>query len=177
MARKKSGTSAADDARAILNRIRQLVRILRSFEKEAQARFGLGAAQMFIVHVLRQQDRLSLNELAKKTATDQSSVSVAVTRLVDEGYVRREVGRQDRRHVELSLTEKGRALLRGAPPAAQERIMAGVQAMSPDDRAQLMRLLDDVISGVAGEIREAPMLFQDELEPRKRRRAVRPSNR
>lgn len=163
MAVKPRDRAAMDDAKAILNRVRQLVRTLRSFEKQAQSRFGFGAAQMFILHVLQHEENLSLNELADRTATDQSSASLAVGKLVSDGYIRRTPGEEDRRQVRLSLTAKGRALVRKAPPAAQERMMESVRAMRPTDRAQLMALLDDLMSGMlpANDGRP-PMLFQDE---------------
>jgi DNA-binding MarR family transcriptional regulator len=160
--------AAMDDAKAILNRVRQLVRALRTFEKQAQSRFGFGAAQMFILHVLQHEDDLSLNELADRTATDQSSASLAVGKLVAEGYVRRTPSEEDRRQVRLSLTSKGRALVRKAPPAAQERIMESVRAMPPSERAHLMALLDDLMAGMRpAENGRMPMLFQDEDETAK----------
>lgn len=165
MAARRGDRAAMDDAKAILNRVRQLVRALRTFEKQAQARFGFGAAQMFILHVLQHEDDLSLNELADRTATDQSSASLAAGKLVADGYVRRTPSTEDRRQVRLSLTAKGRALVRKAPPVAQERIMESVRAMPPSDRAQLMKLLDNLMAGMlpAGDGR-LPMLFQDEDE-------------
>ena len=169
MATTRRDPAAMDDAKAILNRVRQLVRSLRAFDKQAQTRFGLGAAQMFILHVLQHHDELSMNELADRTATDQSSVSLAVGKLVTEGYVRREVSEEDRRQVRLSLTVKGRALVKRSPPAAQERIMDSVEAMPPADRAQLMALLDRLMAGMTDGDGRPPMLFQDEREPAKRR--------
>jgi DNA-binding MarR family transcriptional regulator len=169
MATPRRDPSAIDDAKAILNRVRQLVRALRAFDKQAQTRFGLGAAQMFILHVLRLHDDLSMNELADRTATDQSSVSLAAGKLVTEGYVRREVSEEDRRQVRLSLTPKGRALVKRSPPAAQERILDSVRAMPKADRAQLMALLDRLMAGMV--VDDSPaMLFQD---PPKRRRPKR----
>lgn len=166
--------SAMDDAKAILNRIRQLVRVLRSFDKQAQARYGFGAAQMFILHVLQSEEDLSLNDLADRTATDQSSASLAVGKLVAEGYVRRATSPEDRRQVRLSLTRKGRALVKRSPPAAQERILASVREMPASERARLMGLLDRLMAGLAPSGGgKAPMLFQDEEpSPRKPRRAV-----
>lgn len=161
--------AAMDDAKAILNRVRQLVRALRTFEKQAQSRFGFGAAQMFILHVLLHEDDISLNELADRTATDQSSASLAVGKLVAEGYVRRTPSEEDRRQVRLSLTSKGRALVRRAPPAAQERIMESVRAMPPSDRAHLMALLDILMAGMLPvENGRMPMLFQDEDDASKK---------
>ena len=164
-------SQAASDAKAILNRIRQLVRALRAFEKETQRRFGLGAAQMFIVHVLGSEDDLSLNELADRTATDQSSASLAVGRLVEDRYVRRTTSTDDRRHVRLSLTAKGRALVRRSPPAAQERILSGVHEMPARERAQLVRLLDKLMLRIDDHPTATPMLFQAGADAR----AVRPA--
>ncbi len=158
-----------NDAKAILNRVRQLVRALRTFDKKAQSRYGLGAAQMFILHVLQHDEELSMNELADRTATDQSSASLAVGKLVTEGYVRRSVSEEDRRQVRLSLTAKGRALVKRSPPAAQDRIMASVHAMSPGDRAQLMALLDRLMAGMAPDDGRTPMLFQEDAEPKRPR--------
>jgi DNA-binding MarR family transcriptional regulator len=139
---------ASEDAKTILNRLRKLVRALRMFDRKAQTRYGLGAAQMFILHVLSQHEDISLNELAAHTATDQSSVSIAVARLVEEGHVKRTISASDRRQVRLSLTAKGRALVRRAPPAAQERIIESAEAMSARERAQLTALLDKLLAGM-----------------------------
>ena len=176
MATKRRDPSAVDDAKAILNRVRQLVRALRAFDKQAQTRFGLGAAQMFILHVLQHHDELSMNELADRTATDQSSVSLAVGKLVTEGYVRRDVSEEDRRQVRLSLTAKGRALVRRSPPAAQDRIMESVEAMPSGERAQLMGLLDKLMAGRPAADDRPPMLFQDEHKPARRPAAPRRSS-
>lgn len=171
MPAKRRNRESVEDAKAILNRIRRLVRVLRTFERQAQSRYGFGAAQMFVLHVLQQEDDLSLNELADRTATDQSSASLAVGKLVSDGYVQRLTSTEDRRQVRLSLTAKGRAIVKRAPPAAQERIMDSVQSMSSSERSRLMTLLDQLIRGMgAGDDAHAPMLFQDEQRARKRGR-------
>ena len=168
MAARRGERAAMEDAGAILNRVRQLVRALRTFEKQAQSRYGLGAAQMFILHILARESELSLNELAQRTATDQSSASLAVGKLVSEGYVRRASSEEDRRQVRLSLTPRGRALVKRSPAAVQERMMESVREMSGAERAQLLRLLEKLMSGMAIEDRP-PMLFQDDAEAPKRK--------
>lgn len=161
---------ATEDGKAILNRLRQLVRALRVFEKDTLRRYGIGAAQMFILHILAEEDELSMNDLADRTATDQSSASLAVTQLVRKGCVRRRVGSEDRRQVLLSLTPKGRRIARRSPPAVQDLILASVASIPAADRGQLMRLLDKLMSGMGVEKGRAPMLFQDPPRPRRRPR-------
>ena len=171
MSVSRKNRSADEDAKAILNRIRQLVRNLRVFDKEAQAQYGLGAAKMFILHALSQNADISLGELAERTATDQSSVSLAVGKLVETGHVRRIPSEEDRRQVRLSLTPVGRAVVRRSPPAAQERILESVQAMPAKQRATLLMLLERLIEGMgAAEPGPPPMLFEDGEPPKRRRR-------
>jgi DNA-binding MarR family transcriptional regulator len=126
---------------------------------------------MFILHVLSHDDEISLNELADRTAVDQSSASLAVGKLVETGHVRRTVSPEDRRQVRLALTPKGKAVVRRSPPAAQERILESVQSMPARDRAHLMVLLDQLMAGMGGPAAgPAPMLFEDDARTKRRKR-------
>lgn len=152
----------SDEGKRILNNIRRLVRALRLFDREAKSKFGLSAAQMFVLHALDgEEEPLSLNELAERTATDQSSSSVVVQKLVEAGYVTRTQRKEDRRHIELRLTPKGRTLARRAPAPAQEKILASVEALSRADRTKLADLLDAFVDGMDAGTERPPMLFED----------------
>ena len=160
---------ADDDGMRILNSIRQLVRALRLFDREAQSKYGVTAAQMFVLHAIDQDEGLSLNALAARTATDQSSASVVVQRLVEAGYVLRTAVPSDRRRIELRLTPRGRAIMRKAPPPAQQKILETVAAMPPRDRKELAVLLETFVQefGVRG--KKAPMLFEEDQAPKRAR--------
>src|SRR5882762_3561794 len=101
--------SAMTDSQRILDSIRRLVRLLRVSDRQAQAELGVSGAQLFVLRELGRTPALSLNELASRTLTDQSSVSVVVTRLVEAGLVSRERARDDARRLVLGLTRAGRA--------------------------------------------------------------------
>jgi DNA-binding MarR family transcriptional regulator len=117
----------------------------------------------------RRSRRLSLNALAERTATDQSSASVVVQRLVDGGYVTRTAKKEDRRHIELRLTANGRTVIRKSPPPAQQKILAAVESMSARDRKQLAALLESFVEEFGVPTRKVPMLFEDEAPKRTRR--------
>lgn len=167
MATRTQSPNTPDEARRILNSIRQLVRALRLFDREAQSKHGISAAQMFVMHALEKEDGLSLNELAERTATDQSSASVVVQRLVDAGYVTRTQRKDDRRHVELRVTAKGRAVTRRAKPPAQQKILAAVDEMPARDRKAFAKLLEEFVDHFGVEKGKVPMLFED--APRRKR--------
>jgi len=160
---------AADEGTRILNSIRQLVRALRLFDRQAQSRYGVTAAQMFVLHAIDQEEGLSLNELAARTATDQSSASVVVQRLVESGHVLRSARAEDRRRIELRLTPKGRAVIRKAPPPAQQKILATVAAMPPRERKQFAALLEGFVSAFGVRGPKSPLLFEDPDPPKRAR--------
>ncbi|HWB54702.1 MAG TPA: helix-turn-helix domain-containing protein, partial [Tepidisphaeraceae bacterium] len=87
------GTNSADRkvdrVQQILDEIRRLVRFLRVSARAAEKYLGISGAQLFILQTLDQSDGpLSVNELAERTRTHQSSVSVVVQKLVNQKLVR-----------------------------------------------------------------------------------------
>lgn len=155
------GRSASPDARRVLNSLRQIVRSLRISSRDAEQRVGLSGAQLFVLHCLARHSPCSVNELAARTATDQSSVSVVVSRLVARGYVTRATSPVDRRRVELSLSASGRTLLTSAPEAVQDRLLAALSSLERSELAQLSRLLGKLVelADVSGET--ASLFFED----------------
>src|SRR5262249_53922776 len=141
----------------VLDGLRRVVQLLRESASDAEKRFGLSAAQLFVLAKLRHHDRLSLGHLAELTATHQSSVSVVVSRLVECGLVARRPSKEDGRRLELSLTARGKRLIARAPDAAQERLFGAIEDLPPVWRAQLARALDRIAPPEA----PPPMFFED----------------
>lgn len=163
-------TSRADaDGKRILNSIRQLVRALRLYDRESQTKHGISAAQTFVLHVLNDEEGLSLNDVAERTATDQSSASVVVQRLVDAGLVSRTPRKDDRRHVELRLTPRGRTVVKKAPPPAQQRILQTVSDLSARDRKAFAETFETFVETMGVRGPKTPMLFEEDKPPRKRK--------
>ncbi|HEY1533203.1 MAG TPA: MarR family winged helix-turn-helix transcriptional regulator [Polyangiaceae bacterium] len=147
-----------EDVREVLNTLRRIVRSLRLSSRTAEQRVGLSGAQLFVLQCLARQSPCSVNELAARTATDQSSVSVVVSRLVARGHVRRAASKADRRRVELSLTQSGRALLESAPEAAQDRLILALKKLPKPELKRLSRSLSKLVC-LAEVSQESPSLF------------------
>ena len=150
-----------DGVREVLNALRRIVRSLRVASRTAEQQVGLSGAQLFVLQCLARQSPCSVNELAARTATDQSSVSVVVSRLVTQGHVRRTASKADRRKVELTLTKAGAALLESAPEAAQERMIFALTQLPVSELRALARTLGKVVD-LAEVSDEAPSLFFEE---------------
>src|ERR1700755_1926727 len=120
---------AADDIQAILDGIRFLVHRLRESSREAERKLGLSSAQIFVLQHLSAAGALSINDLAARTYTHQSSVSVVVSRLVRKGLVKRGRAAADGRRSALSLSDKGRRLLQAAPDVPQAGLIRSLRRL------------------------------------------------
>jgi DNA-binding MarR family transcriptional regulator len=166
--------SAGDPATgAVLDAIRRIVRALRESSRATERAVGIGAAQLFVLQRLAAAPGLSLNELAARTFTHQSSVSVVVSRLVDRGLVTRARGGDDGRRISISATAAGRALLARAPAAAQEQLLAGLALLGAGPRRQLADLLGRLVELMALPDKSPPMFFETAPADRQKKRRAR----
>jgi DNA-binding MarR family transcriptional regulator len=154
-------SQSADCTREVLDSVRWIFQALRESSRRAERQVGLSGAQLFVLQKLAESPGLSLNELADRTHTHQSSVSTVVSRLVGRRFVQRARAAEDGRRVELTLTARGRAVAADAPDAAQDRLIAAIEAMPAYRRRLLAEGLAELARGVAATHRRAPMFFDD----------------
>jgi MarR family transcriptional regulator, lower aerobic nicotinate degradation pathway regulator len=159
----------SDDSQRILDSVRRLVRLLRLSDRAAQTEVGLSAAQLFVLHELGKTPELSLNELAERTRTDQSSVSVVVTRLVEAGLIERRRADDDARRLVLTLTKSGRSALVSAPPAPQSHLLDIVDSLPPGERRRFANTFARILDAMGAGQSSAPMLFEEEPKSKKRK--------
>ena len=157
----------------VFDSIRRIVRLLREGSRASEEAVGLSAAQMYVLQKLDPERPLSLNELAARTLTHQSSVSVVVSRLVERGLVQRRPSAADARRIELLPTRRGLHLRDRAPAPAQDRLVAALAALSGKQQRELADNLERLVHAIGVEDRAAPMLFVDEPAPRRRRSSSR----
>jgi DNA-binding MarR family transcriptional regulator len=156
-----------DDSRAVMDGLRRIVRALRVSARAAERATGLTGAQVFVLQKLADEPTASLGELALRTATDQSSVSVVVSRLVDRGLVLRERSEADGRRVEIRVTPVGRAVLRRSPEVTQAELVQALGRMPSASRRNLARSLGELVS-IMGIRDEVEMFFEEGRAPSKR---------
>lgn len=148
-----------------LDAIRRMVRTLRTSATDIERSTGLSAAQTFVLQLLADAPAESMNDLAARTLTDQSSVSVVVSRLAAKGLVVRGHSPADARRTRVTITDAGRARLTGQPVTVQARLIRALEQLSPDALTQLGEHLTQVTT-LMGAAHELPsMLFEEDDPP------------
>ena len=162
---KGSDFDEGSRSREVLDALRRIVRELRRSSSDAERSVGVSAAQLFVLQVLAENPGSSINDIAARTNTDQSSVSVVVQRLARAELVARKVAAADGRRVELRLTVAGKRLIAKRPEPAQMRLFAALDRLTPTELNALTRGLAAVVREMR--ITDAPpsMFFEDDEPP------------
>ena len=159
------------DLAAVLDAIASIEGALRVASRAVERSLGISGAQLFVLQKLAEAPVQSLKQLAERTFTHQSSVSVVVTRLVVRGLVSRTAPPDDARRVVIALTPAGRSLLEQAPEPLEARLVAGLKRLSAREVRSLARGLDKLVHE-AGISAALPNMFlgEEPFRPRLARR-------
>jgi DNA-binding MarR family transcriptional regulator len=154
-----------EDISRSMDAVRAVVRALRINTRAIELEIGISLAQLFVLQQVAQRPATSLNDLAERTATHQSSVSVVVRRLVDRGLVTRRTDTVDKRRVQIELTPDGEKLLVGAPETIQTRLVTALERLAPAERKTLSQLLSKWLDAAKISYASPPMMGEDEGAP------------
>src|ERR1043166_4650508 len=152
----------SEDLTRSMDAIRSIVRALRLNTREIELKIGISLAQLFVLQQVAERPAESLNDLAERTATHQSSVSVVVRRLVDRGLGSRRPSAIDKRRVQIAATPAGLAMLRGAPRTIQARLITAMDRLSPHEQQMLADLLEKWLGAANISVTSPPMMGEEE---------------
>jgi len=148
----------------VLNSVRRLIRSYRLFSREVEKEYGITGAQLFVLQALDQGapgQVLTINELADRSFTHQSTVSEVVARLKTKKLVVQRKSEEDLRKTFLSLSSTGKSLLKRAPRSPGAKLVEGLLELSPKERSQLASLLSRVLHTGGLDREPAELFFQE----------------
>ncbi len=134
----------------ILDALHAIARQLRLASQEAADQARAHPAQRQALRQLADRPVASLTELAERTHTDISSVSMVVSRLVEHGLVTRKTAADDRRRISVALTPRGRAVVRRSRAPEAAGLLRAASTLSGRE----LHALADGLSGLASALRE-----------------------
>lgn len=126
--------------------IRKLERKLGILDEKEMSCCGITMAQCHALVEIGRADRISLNRLAEMLNLENSTMSRTVNNLVNNELVKRDIDPQDRRYVNISLTENGSKTY-GSIEASMDLYFRNVYNAIPEDKREqviesLQQLLD-----------------------------------
>lgn len=153
--------SRVHSTRKVMDGLRIIVRELRLSAYRAEERADITGAQLFVLQRIGDLGVCSVNELADRTMTDQSSVSVVVKRLVEAKLVVRKPSPLDGRRVELSVSPTGKKLLARCPEPTQVRLLDALERVTQNELGALTGGLGALVREMGIDEASASMFFED----------------
>lgn len=137
---------ADDRDESLADAFRSVARLLRQASAESLARWDLTPSQFRALRVLMHHDALRPSELSEHLRIAPRSTTEVLDHLAAKGFVERRPDPQDRRATLVTPTEHGTdvvARIRSARGSESARVFG---KLTPDDRAQLARILGELLN-------------------------------
>ena len=151
LAPNRPAIRSAPDKSVIVDSIRSIAQELRATGKPVDERLGVTAAQLEVLRALDGGRAWSVNDLAERTFTHQSTVSSIIAKLAEGGLISRASARDDARRQAITITTAGRGVLRRAPESSEDRLLAALRGMNKDELRGLASCLEKLSTAlVAG---------------------------
>lgn len=149
----------------IMDSLRRIVQTLRRSSSYCEQLTGMTGATIFVLKQIQEKEGLSLNELAARTFTHQSTMSGVVNRLESKGLVQRNKSADDARRLEIHLSAAGKAALVPGCATAQEALIHAIAALPDETMAHLAHGLSQLIQTANLSDQPVVMFFDDGRSP------------
>src|SRR5687768_5608863 len=146
--------STRGDLDVIMETVIYLQTESRRLAREQCARLGVTATQLNVIKLLDEIGELSLSELSRRIAAQNSTVTGIVDRMVQADLVTREQSPEDRRVWRIKLSERGKSLAKKIEVAPWDLLRRGIEALDKKDKETLLVLLRKVAAHVTTELEE-----------------------
>ncbi len=116
-----------------------------ALSSEYRARYGLDIPEWRVMATLGfRNEACSAQYIAQCTRTHKSTISRAVTSLLEHGLIERVENMQDRREFRLAMTSKGQALYEELIPRLLRREEEILSCLTAQERKEFARLLGKI---------------------------------
>lgn len=116
----------------IIDNVRRLFQAVNEYSKKAERETGLTGPQLWAIKVIANEDPIKVSEVARRMYLHPATVVGILDRLEGRGLVSRTRSKEDRRVVEISLTEQGKDLVAQSPEVAQGLLVSGLEPLEPE---------------------------------------------
>jgi MarR family transcriptional regulator, organic hydroperoxide resistance regulator len=143
-------TEIKPEVDSILEAIVYLYTESRRVTKEVARSAELTGPQLTVLKVLEGVGDLSLSELSERIRAQNSTVTGIIDRMEREGLVVRARSTEDRRVVNIQLTEKGARIAREIAVEPMEIFRSALESLSAGEMRDLLRILTKIAQRVQG---------------------------
>lgn len=149
----------------LLIALRKITRAIDLHSKHLAKETGLTAPQLLVLQSVAETHRAKPSDVARQIHLSQATITSIVDRLARAGLVTRERSPQDKRVLEIVLTEEGKQRLIGAPQLLQDGFLQAFGDLQDWEQSLLVSSVQRIAAMMNAEaIDAAPILDVGDLE-------------
>lgn len=150
----------------VLISLRKITRAIDLHSKTLMKDIGLTTPQLLVLQQVGQTGRARPSEVARLVHLSQATITSIVDRLVKAGLVTRARSENDRRSVDIILTQAGRRKLDAAPALLQKEFLNAFDNLHDWEKTSLVSSLQRLATMMDAETLDAaPILELGEISP------------
>ncbi len=148
----------------LLVALRKIIQAIDQHSTQLKKKFGLTGPQLIILQTVVDSDSISVTQLSKDVSLSQATATNITKRLESKGYLEKNKNATDKRRINLSVTEKGKAILEKVPPLLQEKFTSKFSKLEDWEQLMIESAFNRVVSMMAAEdIDASPIMVTGDL--------------
>ncbi len=158
--------SKATNIANIIDNLRRVFQAVNEYSKKAERETGLTGPQLWAIKVLAEAAPIKVSELARRMYLHPATVVGILDRLEGKDLVTRTRSQEDRRVVEIELTDQGKDVINKSPEVAQGLLVSGLESLGDGDLGLMSGILEQLVKILgAQEIPPKLLLSSEENVP------------
>lgn len=150
----------------ILQSLRRIIRAIEIHSQRLNHDYQITGPQLGCMLAIKQNGAMTPTRLARTLFISASTVVGIVDRLAEKGLLDRRRSTEDRRQVQIYLTEAGDLLAESAPSPLQETLSGSLKNLPSLEQLSITLALDKLVNLMeAKEISASPILATGPLHP------------
>jgi DNA-binding MarR family transcriptional regulator len=142
----------------IIDNLRRVFQVINEQSKKVERETGLTGPQLWAIKLIAESAPIKVSVLARRMYLHPATVVGILDRLEGHGLVTRTRSLEDRRVVEIELTDKGKILVAQSPVVAQGLLVKGLEPLPEEKLLQIAEGLEQLVM-ILGAQEIAPNLF------------------
>lgn len=144
----KSQAGSHADASLLWDQVFDLAAALTDRENQFLSKHKLSRSRLRVLLLLNEEPKKCPSFLAETLGITKASITGLAESLSKDGLISASANSEDRRSHTLSITAKGKALLKKALPGYYPKLSEGLASLTKQDQAALAQVLKKWISGI-----------------------------
>ena len=130
-----------DNSEIVVSTLRKIIRAVDLQSKKLTKEYGLTGPQLLVLKEIQKEPERSISAIAKSISLSQATVTIILDRIEQQGFAKRCRSVQDKRKVNIILTEKAQAILESNPSLLQEEFSSKFEKLEEWEKSMMLSSL------------------------------------